>query len=111
MKLSLIKASWYGIGLTTAFTAIGSERMEDGRRAYEAACANCHQSETSDAPQTGTPEDWSGRSPLWETVLLEHARKGYLGMPAKGGSGLSDYETEAAAEYMLNSAHPDLPED
>jgi cytochrome c5 len=49
---------------------------------------------------------------LWEAVLFEHVKQGYLNMPAKGGEpGLTDYDVEAAAEYMLNLSHPSLPRD
>jgi cytochrome c5 len=89
-----------------------SDRMDDGKLAYEKACASCHESPASEAPQTRSPQDWVNRSHLWDAVLAEHASKGYLKMPAKGGTdGLSDYDTRAAAEYMLTITHPELPRD
>ena len=49
---------------------------------------------------------------MWEAVLFEHVKQGYLNMPARGGEpGLTDYDVEAAAEYMLNISHPSLPRD
>ena len=48
----------------------------------------------------------------WEAVLFEHARKGYLAMPAGGGDArLSDYDIKVAAEYMAQRSNPDLPKD
>jgi len=89
-----------------------SDRLEDGREAYEAACASCHETGVDNAPKTGNSKDWEGRSNLWDGVLTEHAEKGYLGMPAKGGNkDASEYDVEAAAEYMLTITHPDMPHD
>ena len=92
--------------------AAASERMVDGEKSYRQLCACCHENGLMDAPVTGDPEDWKQRSPLWEAVLLEHAEKGYVKMPARGGAEYAtDYDIGVAAEYMLTITHPDLPED
>ena len=102
--LSLLAAS----GATLA----ASDRMEDGRESYQAACASCHEAGNNDAPQTRNAQDWSDRSHLWQGVLFKHAEKGYLQMPAKGGNqDVSDYDVDAAAEYMLTITHPEMPSD
>jgi cytochrome c5 len=102
--LSLLAAS----GSTLA----ASDRMEDGRESYQAACASCHDAGINDAPQTRNPQDWADRSNLWQGVLFEHAEKGYLKMPAKGGNkDVSAYDVDAAAEYMLTITHPEMPRD
>ena len=102
--MSLLAAS----GLCMA----ASDRLEDGRVAYEATCARCHDTGVENAPKTGDSKDWAGRSNLWDAVLSEHAQKGYLRMPAKGGDkGASAYDVNAAAEYMLTITHPDMPRD
>ena len=86
--------------------------MAHGRAAYEAGCATCHKHGTDGAPVTSRAEDWADRSDLWESVLAEHARKGYINMPAKGGNpAASDYDVQAATEYMLTITHPELPAD
>lgn len=107
-----------GMGLLLSTVAsmgsevVTSQRMEDGLRVYIAACARCHDSGVDGAPITGQTKQWSDRSQLWEAVLFEHANEGYLRMPGKGGNqALSGYDVNAAAEYMLNVSHPDLPED
>ena len=83
-----------------------------GAAAYEKACASCHQQGLENSPKTGDRGAWAGRSWLWEAVLVEHARQGYLGMPAQGdGAQLSDREISLAAEYMLRQVHPEVPRD
>lgn len=80
--------------------------------AYEHACADCHETGKDNAPRTGDPDAWAGRSALWEAVLFEHAQKGYFDMPAHGLDGrFSDEEVAAAAQYMLEITHPDRPRD
>jgi cytochrome c5 len=107
-----------GLGLLVGSVAcigadrMASQRLEDGRQVYMGACASCHDSGENGAPRTGQAKDWANRSHLWEAVLFEHANKGYLRMPGKGGKqDLSKYDVDAAAEYMLSVSHPDLPAD
>ena len=87
---------------------LASERLEDGKRSYEAICASCHESGAGGAPVVGRAEDWKDRSDLWEGVLFEHAESGYINMPARGAaSHATNYDVEAAAEYMLHITYPD----
>jgi cytochrome c5 len=88
------------------------QRMQEGKKAYENTCARCHEAGVMQAPRTQQAKDWEGRSHLWDSVLVEHANKGYLAMPPQGGDGgMSDYDIRAAAEYMVTITHPDLPRD
>ena len=83
-----------------------------GATAYKKACATCHEQGLENAPKTGDRDAWAGRSWLWEAILVEHAKQGYLGMPAQGdGVQLSDREISLAAEYMLRQVHPEVPRD
>lgn len=83
-----------------------------GEAAYYMACASCHETGAGDAPLTGDLNAWSDRSSLWQAVLAEHANKGYMEMPAKGGSiELSDWVVIRATEYMLSLTYPELPPD
>lgn len=83
-----------------------------GEDVYGWACAACHDTGERDAPRIGDRDSWSTRSPLWSAVLLEHAKQGYLEMPAKGGHPyLSDRAVQAAGEYMLGKTFPELPRD
>lgn len=89
-----------------------SERLRDGKKAYDAICARCHESGVDGAPVTGNKADWEGRSNLWEAMLFEHADKGYIMMPARGNADYAtEYDAEAAAEFMLTITHPELPRD
>ncbi len=87
-------------------------RLAQGKEVYEYACAACHDEGLNGAPPIGDREAWSDRSPLWSAVLFEHARTGYLEMPAKGShEDLSDQQVDAAAEYLLSVTFPELPLD
>ena len=80
-----------------------------GKQAYEQACAQCHDEGVDGAPKTGDREAWAGRSWLWEAVLFEHAKDGFMAMPAQGGeAALDDAIVEMAAEYMLAQTYPDV---
>lgn len=93
-------------------TAAERASVPNGIQAYEKTCAGCHEEGVNGAPRIGHPEDWSGRSSLWEAVLFEHAKQGFLNMPAKGGDAtLADSDVARAAEYMLRSTFPDVPPD
>ena len=80
-----------------------------GKDAYDRTCAGCHEEGVNGAPRTGDRDAWTNRSWLWEAVLFEHAKYGYMEMPARGGDvTLSDAEVERAAEYMLSKTFPDV---
>lgn len=80
-----------------------------GKEAYDLVCAACHEEGVDGAPKTGDRDAWAGRSWLWEAVLFEHAKQGYMEMPAKGGdASLDDATVEKAAEYMLTKTFPDV---
>jgi cytochrome c5 len=88
------------------------DRAQAGLAAYRRVCAGCHEEGKRGAPVAGRAEQWASRSDLWQAVLSEHVKQGYLGMPAKGGEPtLSDREVQAAAEYMLSLTHPQVPTD
>ena len=80
-----------------------------GKEAYDLVCAGCHEEGIDGAPRTGDRDTWADRSWLWEAVLFEHAKQGYMEMPAKGGDvSLDDAAVEMAAEYMLTRTFPDV---
>ncbi len=84
--------------------------LDFGRETYEQTCASCHDEGKDRAPVKGDRDSWSARSQLWSTILVDHAKNGYLRMPARGGQiGLSDKAMEAAVEYMLSETFPEKP--
>lgn len=83
-----------------------------GASAYRLACASCHDTGANGAPLTGDPDAWSDRSQLWQAVLADHANKGYMEMPAKGGKfELPDQVVTRAVEYMMLLTYPGRPPD
>lgn len=100
------------IAVVAADAMIETTESLSGIAAYEKACASCHEPGLDNAPRTGDQDAWAGRSWLWEAVLVEHARQGYLGMPAQSKEAqLSNAEISLAAEYMLRQVHPEAPAD
>jgi len=99
-------------GDTASSSDIDPVATIDGEAAYTEHCAGCHETGMLGAPREGQPQEWQGRSNLWQGVLMEHARTGYFEMPARGGnSQLPDEIVAAAAEYMLEQTFRDRPED
>lgn len=91
------------IAMTTSMT---------GEQAYEQQCAGCHETGINGAPVVGDTAYWEHRSRLWQAVIMDHAKTGYLDMPARGGrSDLSDETIELAVEYMLEKTFADIPKD
>jgi cytochrome c5 len=88
------------------------DRLALGKQTYQLACASCHDTGDQDAPVTGNRDQWEQRSDMWQAVLFNHAKAGYLDMPGKGGQPeLTDDAVEAATEYMLGLTFPELPSD
>ena len=87
-------------------------RLAYGKEIYEQACASCHDEGVDSTPAIGDRDAWSKRSPLWSAVLFEHARGGYLEMPAKGDRPeLTEQAVDAASEYLLSVTFPEMPLD
>lgn len=101
-----------GCSNTPATHSATSEVNGEGLRAYTDYCAGCHETGMLGAPIAGDRSYWRGRSPMWQAVLMEHARDGYYDMPAKGSRPeLSDATINRATEYMLEITFPDYPGD
>ena len=112
MRSLLMRVPALGLILACGVAAVASGRLDEGQAAYQTYCADCHDTGKMEAPVTNKPGDWADRSQLWDAVLFEHAEKGYLGMPPKGGADIaSNYEVKAAAEYMVTITHPQMPHD
>jgi cytochrome c5 len=94
-------------------TELGPATANDaGRQAYTDFCAGCHETGMFGAPIAGDSDYWRERSPMWQAVLMQHAREGFYDMPAKGSRPeLSDATINRATEYMLGITYPDYPGD
>ncbi len=72
----------------------------DVKGAYDASCAMCHESGV--APAAGDKATWA---PFLEKGLTKVYKNGLegtnMGMPAKGGSSLSDAEFKQVVDYIL----------
>lgn len=72
----------------------------DAKAAYEANCTMCHA--TGVAPAAGDKAGWTPYLAKGMEKVLKNAMEGTdMGMPAKGGSSLSDEEFKQVVEYML----------
>ena len=82
---------------------------EVGKQAYLTHCAGCHETGLEGAPIVGDRSYWETRSRLWQAVLSDHAKAGYLNMPAKGGRpDLPDETIDLAVDYMLSVTYPGI---
>lgn len=110
--LAVVLAAGCGTTSSTLPPAGTSLADQSGADVYREHCASCHDTGADNAPVVGRASDWADRSKLWQGILMDHARSGYLTMPSKGGSPeLSDANVNAAVEYMLERTHTDLPAD
>ncbi len=109
----LLKPALIAAALAASGGSFGeTDRLEDGKKVYEAHCARCHESGLLGAPKSSEPSGWDPRSDLWDAVLAEHAANGYVNMPAKGGaSGATEYDVDVAVEYLMSLVNPDRAPD
>jgi len=72
-----------------------------GGHVFDLYCAQCHMDDDNSAPQLDEPDDWEQRTHEWSSILQDHAKSGFLRMPAKGGqSSLSNQNIDDALYYM-----------
>jgi cytochrome c5 len=73
-----------------------------GEDVYKAVCTNCHGTGMMGAPKFGDAAAWGPRIAKGESLLVEHALKGFNAMPAQGGGDVSDLEVHRGAVFMAN---------
>ncbi len=83
--------------------------LASGQQTYQQACAACHAAGVAGSPKTGDKAAWKDRIAQGNSVMYEHAIKGFKGktgfMPAKGGrADLSDDAVKAAVDYMVSES-------
>jgi cytochrome c len=72
----------------------------DEKAAYDANCAMCHA--TGVAPAAGDKAGWATLLEKGKAKVIQNGLEGTnMGMPAKGGSSLSDEEFKQVVEFML----------
>ena len=75
----------------------------DPKKAYAENCAMCHG--TGAAPEPGDKAAWKPILAQGMDKVYENAIKGTdAGMPAKGGSSLSDDKVKAVVDWMVNQS-------
>lgn len=75
--------------------------FQRGMHIYLANCGECHDTGRLGAPTLDDVEDWDERSWRWQALLKDHATKGFMSMPAKGGKNrLTDRDVSDALYYM-----------
>jgi len=74
----------------------------DAKKAYADNCAMCH--DTGVAPAPGDKPAWAGYLSHGMNTVYEHAIKGIGGMPAKGGSSLTDTQFKTVVDYIVNQS-------
>lgn len=76
--------------------------MRKGLQIYKSSCAQCHAKGKDGAPRLRDPKAWENRDFQSFSVMENHAKKGFLRMPAKGIHPLlSDEDMANAVFYML----------
>lgn len=84
--------------------------LKQGRTIWLGTCESCHGYGIAGAPIPMEASEWKERLKKPQSVLYEHAIKGFFGpddtmMPERGGnSELSDDEVKAAVDYMTTLA-------
>ncbi len=78
-----------------------------GETVYTENCSACHGAGIAGAPKVGDQAAWTDRITQDQSVIYEHAIKGYQGsagfMPAKGGcAACTDEEVKSAVDHMLS---------
>ena len=92
-----------------ATTPAATPAVADGKAAYDASCAACHESGMMGAPKPGDKAAWAPRIAQGVSVLVSHATDGFKGkvgmMPAKGGNAaLTAAEISSIVTYMTNKS-------
>lgn len=95
-------AGMAGCSKKTVSPAGYKPNFERGQAVYNRYCGECHDDGENGAPVIDEAADWKNRALALTPVLLDHARSGFLGMPAKAGhEELTDDQIHDAVSYMI----------
>jgi len=93
--------------LALGSSAIGAQKMREGKQVVESVCAACHLQGKDNAPKIGDRAAWTPRFSKGLDVLVDAAVNGHGGMPSRGGlPQLEREELRAAVLYMFNYGLP-----
>jgi cytochrome c len=70
-------------------------------KAYEENCAACHANKSMGAPAIGDAKAWAAVSQKGMDAVYKNGIDGINGMPAKGGSNLSEAEFKLVVDYIV----------
>lgn len=76
----------------------------DPKKAYEENCAACHATKSMGAPMFGDAKAWTSVKAKGMDTVYKNGINGINGMPAKGGSTLSDAEFKSVVDYIVNAS-------
>lgn len=92
------------VGVVSLIVAVPAS-ASDGAAVFDKTCKMCHGTGMMGAPKIGDKAAWAPRIAQGEATLVEHAIKGFKGMPAKGGkASLSDDDVKAAVAHMVEAS-------
>lgn len=72
-----------------------------GKQVYEASCAQCHDTGKNGAPRIRHPDEWNAAAIQSYSVMENHALKGFINMPKKGGRPLLTEQEVADAVFFM----------
>jgi cytochrome c5 len=73
-----------------------------GEQVYNKACMACHSTGAAGAPKVGDLAGWAPRIAQGNSLLVDHAIKGFKGMPPRGGApALTDDNVKDAVKFMV----------
>jgi len=76
----------------------------DVKKVYQESCAMCHGTDGMGAPVFGDSDAWSAVTDKGINTVYKNAINGINGMPAKGGSSLSDKDFKSVVDYIIESS-------
>ena len=76
----------------------------DAKKAYEVNCAMCHGNDGMGAPVKGDKDAWAAVTDKGMGAVYKNAINGINGMPAKGGSTLSDKDFKTVVDYIVKES-------
>ena len=71
-------------------------------KAYEENCVACHVNKSMGAPALGDAKAWKATMAKGINAVYKNGIDGINGMPAKGGSNLSEAEFKLVVDYIIN---------